>query len=197
MRTKLLTLPIVLAAGLALTSLAFAQAPAQAPAGSTGACKDGSYTSQAKKRGACKGHGGVKEWYASEAKSKDKASSAATAEKTAKESKAATKESKKQSKKEKAAEAAAAGGATGAAAGAATPAPAQTSSMASSHKTTKGMRAEAAPGGGAGKVWVNTATHTYHCNGDQWYGKTKEGEYMTEAEAKAKGAHASHGKACS
>lgn len=197
MRTSLLTLPIVLAAGLAMSSLALAQAPA----GSTGACKDGTYTSQAKKRGACKGHAGVKEWYASEAKSKEKASSAATEEKTAKEAKAPKKESKKQakkeSKKEKAAEAAAAGGATGAAAGAASSAPAQTSSMASSHKAPKGMRAEAAAGGGAGKVWVNTATHTYHCSGDQWYGKTKEGEYMSEAEAKAKGDHPSHGKACS
>jgi hypothetical protein len=178
MRTGLLTLPIVLAAGLAVSSLAFAQAPA----GSTGACKDGSYTSQATKRGACKGHGGVKEWYASEAKSKEKASE-----------EKAPKDSKKESKKEKASEAAAAGGAAGAAA----TAPAQTSSMASSHKTPKGMRAEAAPGGGAGKVWVNTASHVYHCSGDEWYGKTKEGEYMTEAEAKAKGAHASHGKACS
>src|SRR5271170_5669916 len=36
---------------------------AQAPAGSTGACKDGSYTSAATKRGACAGHGGVKDWY--------------------------------------------------------------------------------------------------------------------------------------
>jgi len=58
------------------------------------------------------------------------------------------------------------------------------------------MRTEAAPGGGAGKVWLNTATHTYHCSSDQWYGKTKAGEYMSESEAKAKGGHAARGKAC-
>ncbi|WP_124703239.1 hypothetical protein [Sulfuriferula multivorans] len=53
-----------------------------------------------------------------------------------------------------------------------------------------------AAGGGAGKVWVNTKSNTYHCMGTKYYGKTKEGAYMTEAEAKAKGAHADHGKAC-
>ena len=53
-----------------------------------------------------------------------------------------------------------------------------------------------AVGGGAGKVWVNSRSKTFHCQGDRFYGKTKEGAYMTEAEAKAKGAHADHGKAC-
>ena len=50
-----------------------------------------------------------------------------------------------------------------------------------------------APGGGDGKVWVNTKSKVYHCEGSAPYGKTKVGEYMTEAEAKAKG---NHGKTC-
>ena len=38
-----------------------------------------------------------------------------------------------------------------------------------------------------GMVWVNTATKVFHREGDRWYGKTKEGKFMTEADALAAG----------
>lgn len=40
-----------------------------------------------------------------------------------------------------------------------------------------------APGGGHGLVWVNTDAHVYHKEGSRFYGRTKKGKYMTEAEA--------------
>jgi hypothetical protein len=53
-----------------------------------------------------------------------------------------------------------------------------------------------AAGGGAGKVWANSTSKVYHCEGSKYYGKTKKGEYLTEADAKAKGYHGVGGKDC-
>jgi hypothetical protein len=39
------------------------------------------------------------------------------------------------------------------------------------------------PPPGPGMVWVNAETKVYHRQGDRWYGKTKKGSYMTEADA--------------
>jgi hypothetical protein len=51
-------------------------------------------------------------------------------------------------------------------------------------------------GAGADKVWVNTASNVYHCPGDRYYGKTRAGKYMTEAAARATGAHGEKGQVC-
>ncbi len=42
-----------------------------------------------------------------------------------------------------------------------------------------------------GMVWVNKETKVYHKQGDPWYGRTKRGTYMTEADAIKAGYHAS------
>jgi hypothetical protein len=51
--------------------------------------------------------------------------------------------------------------------------------------------ATAAPGGGHGLVWVNTETHVYHKEGTRFYGKTKKGKYVSEADAIKEGDRAS------
>ena len=36
-------------------------------------------------------------------------------------------------------------------------------------------------------VWVNTDSGVYHKEGSKWYGNTKQGKYMTEADAQKAG----------
>jgi competence protein ComEA len=47
--------------------------------------------------------------------------------------------------------------------------------------------APAQPPPAKGMVWVNTETKVYHREGDRYYGNTKHGKYMTEADAIAAG----------
>lgn len=42
-------------------------------------------------------------------------------------------------------------------------------------------------------VWVNLSTRVYHEQGDPWYGRTKNGEYMCMAAANAHGYHLAGG----
>jgi len=163
-------------------SVAYAQVPSGAPAGTTGLCKDGTYYSGPTKSGACRGHKGVKDWYAA-------TPAAATASTAASAAAPAT------APAAPAAPAAPVAAAPSKApmAPAAPVAPAAKSASPSAYTPP----ATPAPGGGPGLVWVNTSSKVYHCQGDQWYGKTKQGHYLSEADAKAQGNRPDHGKPCS
>lgn len=160
-------------------------APGAAPAGSTGSCKDGSYTSAESKKGACRGHKGVKEWYG------DTSAAPAAPTKAAPMAKPAPTTTPAPMPKP-APTSMPAPAPTAMPAPAPMPAPSPTRSAPTAQPSTT----TAAAGGGNGKVWVNRETKVYHCPSDRYYGKTKQGEYMSEADAIAKGNHASHGKAC-
>ena len=53
--------------------------------------------------------------------------------------------------------------------------------------------AEAAPE----KVWGNTKSKVYHCQGSRWYGNTKRGKYLSEVSAIKSGYRPARGSYCS
>ncbi len=165
---------LTLAAFLLSPFFCAAQTPAgqlTKPSNATGQCKDGTYSTASSKSGACRGHNGVKDWYAAAALAAGAPASPApqatpvTVASTAPSRSAAT---------------------------AGTP----TSQTASKGPKANLANKPAAAGGAPNLVWVNTGTNVYHCYGTDFYGKTKAGSYMSEADAKAKGARPDHGNAC-
>ena len=160
-RSMLVVTGLAFAALIAGVAQAPPTAPPGAPAGTTGLCNDGSYWTGASKSGACRGHKGVKAWYAASAAAPTPAATPTAPP------------------------------------AAAAPAAAAAPSSVPAPKTKTATSTTPAPGGGPGMVWVNTSTKVYHCYGTKYYGTTKAGAYMSEADAKAKGAHPDAGKPCS
>ncbi len=80
---------------------------------------------------------------------------------------------------------------------AATPGAAPAQAPATATKASAHARSSSRGGNPQARVWVNLPTHTYHCSGDRYYGKTHSGQYMTQAAAQAAGDHAASGKLCS
>jgi hypothetical protein len=182
----------------AMSAFVLLPAAAKAPADATGECKDGTYTKSEGKEGACSSHGGVKKWLAP--------GKAAESVKTAERPGDATGQCKDGSYSTAASKSGACSGHKGVKAWYGAPVtekaaePKTTRTAAPAPRSTAGemnqRRTEQAAGGGGGKVWVNTPTRIYHCEKDQWYGRTKSGEYMSESQAKAAGYRGSNGKSC-
>ncbi len=149
----------------------------------TGTCKDGTAYSGKSKRGACRGHGGVKEWSTDKAAAPKEAAPAPAAAAPAPVAPAPAAEP-----------AAVAPAAAPAPAAASAPAPAPAAAVAKAEPPVKAK--PATPPAGSGQVWVNTHSRIYHCEGSKFYGNTKEGEFMSEADAQAKGFVANRKKVC-
>jgi hypothetical protein len=163
----------VLAAAFMAAPAVYAQsaAPAAGSTTTTVTCKDGTTQSVATTKGACRGHKGID-------KSASSASGSSAGSSSASSNTAAS------------------------SAAAAAPAAAPAAASAAASKSTAAKSAPAATpaaGGGPGQVWVNTSSKTkaYHCQGSKWYGTTKQGKYMSSADAQAAGYHAAKGEKCS
>src|SRR5262249_15119951 len=73
----------------------------------------------------------------------------------------------------------------------AAPAPSNSSAAPAPSKPAASTQQQTPPANSNGMVWVNTDSGVYHKPGTRWYGKTKQGKYMTEADAQKAGYRAS------
>ncbi|KAA6458809.1 DUF3761 domain-containing protein [Acidobacteria bacterium AB60] len=189
-----------------------AQTSGAKPADATGQCKDGTYTTNPNKKQACSGHQGVKSWYQTVggASDPDIKGGTGTQSKNARQtanSNAVVNPGSNDNTAVSGGRAHAINHKSGNAAVATpnddnktVPGPAaEGGNPAASGGRSTAARAnrQAVPGGGPDKVWVNTDSKVYHCYGSGLYGKTKDGKYVSEQDAKQMGARPDHGKACS
>jgi hypothetical protein len=187
----------------ALAGLLLSLGVVQAQSTVTATCKDGTAFTGAKRSGACRGHGGVQTWGSGPESSAlvnpaiEPAASPASTKNAARTQATVTAACRDGTSFTGAKRAGACRGHNGmlywgAAEATTIPmnAPAQPTASAPTSR-----RTAPAPTGD-GQVWVNTDSRVYHCPGTRWYGKTKQGSYMSEAQAQAQGVKPDHGKAC-
>lgn len=195
----------------------FAQISGPKPDGATAQCKDGTYSTNPNKSQACRGHQGVKSWYQTVGGQEDMNIKGGTGTQRSNTRQAANGNSTVDPSGNRAVvsgsrahainkESPNAVVATPNDNNKTIPGPAVNGSAAQNNmggNTAKGSSGHsmagrtAAPGGSPNMVWVNTESNVYHCYGTQYYGKTKQGKYETEQQAKQAGIKPDHGKSCS
>ena len=211
------------AAPVAAPAPTAAPAPAAQPsAAATGICKDGTPYTGKSKRGGCRGHGGIKEWFADQAApaASTVAPAVAAPAQATQPTAAATgicNDGTEYAGKSKrgacrghkgvkewfadktaapAPEPAAPTPAQAAPVAAPSAAPAAPAVTAQPSAPPAAAAPMPAPAAGSGKVWVNKKSKIYHCEGSKFYGHTKVGEYLDEADAQAQGYRPNRKKVC-